>query len=35
MLLCLFGLARAPLELAEAEVAVGDEGAHAAGLGEH
>jgi len=33
MLLRLLGLARVPVELAEAEVAVGDEGAHAAGLG--
>src|SRR5262245_39157124 len=29
MLLCLLALARAPVELAEAEVGVGDEGAHA------
>jgi hypothetical protein len=29
MLLRLLALARAPVELAEAEVAVGDEGAHA------
>src|SRR5262245_43366080 len=34
MLLRLRALARAPVELAEAEVAVGDEGAHAARLGE-
>src|SRR5262245_31973657 len=34
MLLRLFALARAPVELAEAEVAVGDEGAHAARLSE-
>ena len=34
MLLRLLALARAPVELAEAEVAVGDEGAHAARLGE-
>src|SRR5262249_29799996 len=34
MLLRLLALARAPIELAEAEVAVGDEGAHAAWLGE-
>ncbi len=34
MLLRLLALARAPVELAEAEVAVGDERAHAAGLGE-
>src|SRR5262252_4662011 len=34
MLLRLLGLARAQEELAEAEVAVGDEGAHAARLGE-
>ena len=34
MLLRLLPLARAPVALAEAEVAVGDEGAHAARLGE-
>src|SRR5262245_10867596 len=34
MLVCLLALARAPVEFAEAEVAVGDEGAHTAGLGE-
>src|SRR5215470_16020835 len=34
VLLRLLALARAPVELAEAEVAVGDEGAHGAGLGE-
>src|SRR5262249_12928471 len=34
MLLRLLALARAPVELAEAEVAVRDEGAHAARLGE-
>ena len=34
MLAGLLALARAPVELAEAEVAVGDEGAHAARLGE-
>jgi hypothetical protein len=34
VLLGLLALARAPVELAEAEVAVGDEGAHAARLGE-
>ena len=34
MLLGLLALARAPVELAEAEVAVGDERAHAARLGE-
>ena len=34
MLLRLLALARAPVEFAEAEVAVGDEGAHAARLGE-
>src|SRR5207244_9619038 len=35
MLPRLITLARAPEQLAEAEVAVGDEGAHAARLGEH
>src|SRR5215510_7188224 len=34
MLLRLFALAPAPVELAEAEVAVGDEGAYAAQIGE-
>ena len=34
MLLRLLALAGAPVELAEAEVAVGDEGPHAARLGE-
>jgi hypothetical protein len=34
MLLHLLALARAPVELAEAEVAVGDEGAHPELLGE-
>src|SRR5262249_45229740 len=34
VLVCLLTLARAPVELAEAEVAVGDEGAHAARLGQ-
>ena len=34
MLLRLLALAGAPEELGEAEVTVGDEGAHAAGLGE-
>src|SRR5215470_4356446 len=34
VLLCLLALARALVELAEAEVAVGDEGAHAARLGQ-
>jgi hypothetical protein len=34
MLPCLLALSRAPGELAEAEVAVGDERAHAARLGE-
>src|SRR5262249_15827909 len=34
MRLRLLALARAPVELAEAEVAVGDEGAHAARLGK-
>src|SRR5438445_6352874 len=34
MLLRLLALAHAPVQLAEAEVAVGDEGAHAARLGE-
>ena len=34
MLVCLLRLARPPVDLAEAELAVGDEGAHAAGLGE-
>ena len=34
MLLCLLTLAGAPVELAEAEVAVGDEGAHPELLGE-
>jgi hypothetical protein len=34
MLLGLLALVRAAVELAEPEVAVGDEGAHAAGLGE-
>jgi hypothetical protein len=34
MLLSLLPLVRAAVELAEAEVAVGDEGAHAARLGE-
>src|SRR4029453_12220470 len=34
VLLRLRALARAPVELAEAEMAVGDEGAHASGLGE-
>ena len=34
MLPRLFALARAPVEVTEAEVAVGDEGAHAAGLGQ-
>jgi hypothetical protein len=34
MLLGLLVLARAPMELAEAEVAVGDEGAHLQFLGE-
>src|SRR5262249_27312375 len=34
MLLRLVALARAPVELAEAEVAVGDEGTHTARLGE-
>src|SRR5262245_53471531 len=34
VLLCLVALAHAPIEPAEPEVAVGDEGAHAARLGE-
>ena len=34
MLLRLLALARAPVELTEDEVAVGDEGAHIARLGE-
>src|SRR5262250_3001149 len=34
VLLCFVALARASIELAQAEVAVGDEGAHAARLGE-
>src|SRR5262245_36803549 len=34
MFLRLLALARAPVELAEAEVAVGDEGTHAARLGQ-
>jgi hypothetical protein len=35
MLLGLLALVRAAIELAEAEVAVGDERAHAARLGQH